>query len=103
MKAPFSPYLTEIASGLKQLAALLRRHYDYVSVLSTDSRGFAVSISQKAKSVRNETMTTERGTVVRVYRGGLYSEVSFNEFDPSCPEEACRNIIGRLKLIPPAR
>ena len=60
MKAPFSPYLSEIAPGLKRLVSLLRRRYDYVSVLSTDSRGFAVSISQKAKSVRNETMTTER-------------------------------------------
>ena len=96
MKAPFSPYLAEIAPGLKQLVALLRRQYDYVSVLSTDSRGFAVSISRKAKSVRNETMTTERGTVVRVCRNGLYSEVSFNEFDPSRPEENCRNLIARL-------
>ena len=83
MKAPFSPYLSEIAPGLKRLVSLLRRRYDYVSVLSTDSRGFAVSISQKAKSVRNETMTTERGTVVRVYRDGLYSEAAFNTFDPA--------------------
>ena len=97
MKAPFSPYLSEIAPGLKQLVTLLRRRYDYVSVLSTDSRGFAVSISQKAKSVRNETMTTERGTVVRVCRGGLYSEASFNLFDPGHPEETCRRLINRLE------
>ena len=97
MKAPFSPYLSEIAPGLKELVSLLRREYDYVSVLSTDSRGFAVSISQKAKSVRNETMTTERGTVVRVYRNGLYSEASFNGFDPARPEETFREIAGRLE------
>ena len=97
MNAPFSPYLTEIAPGLRRLVSLLRDRYDYVSVLSTDSRGFAVSISQKAKSVRTETMTTERGTVVRVWRDGLYSEAAFNVFDPASPEETCRHLVDRLE------
>ena len=96
MKAPFSPYLSEIAPGLKQLVSLLRRSFDYVSVLSTDSMGFAVSISQRAKSVRNETMTTERGSVVRVCRGGLYSEAAFNDFDPLHPEAACARLTDCL-------
>ena len=96
MKAPFSPYLMEIAPSLKRLITLLRKHYDYVSVLSTDSKGFAVSIGQRAKSVRTETMTTERGTVVRVYRSGLYSEVAFNSFDPSRPEETCQELQSQL-------
>ena len=97
MKAPFSPYLSEIAPALKHLVSLLRVRYDYVSVLSTDSRGFAVSISQKNKSVRTETMTTERGTVIRVCRNGLYSEAAFNVFDPQHPEETCRLLINRLE------
>ncbi len=96
MKAPFSPYLTSIAPGLKQLVSLLRGRYDYVSVLSTDSRGFSVAISQRAKSVRTETMTTERGTVVRVCRNGQYSEASFNAFDPARPEEVSRMLISQL-------
>ena len=66
MNAPFSPYLTGMAPGLKKLISLLREQYDYVSVLATDSTGFQASISQKAKSVSRETLTTERGTVVRV-------------------------------------
>ena len=86
VKAVFSPYLDAIAPGLKQLAALLGEKYDYVSVLSTDSVGFAVSISQRAKAVNHSTMTTERGSVVRVCRGGLYSEYAFNRFDPAHPE-----------------
>ena len=45
MNAPFSSYLTRIAPGLRELTALLRQRYDYVSVLSTDSVGFQVSIS----------------------------------------------------------
>ena len=86
MKAPFSPYLDAIAPGLKKLVELLGEDYDYVSVLSTDSVGFAVSISQRAKHVDHSTMMTERGSVVRVRRGGLYSEYAFNRFDPARPE-----------------
>lgn len=85
MKAPFSGYLADRAEGLKALAARLRERYDYVSVLATDSKGWRVRISQHAKSVADETMTTERGCVVRVHRDGLYSEAAFNDFDPGDP------------------
>ena len=82
MKAPFSEYLSRIAPGIKEMAAELRKDYDYVSVLCTDSSGFTVSISQMSKSVNNQSMTTERGNVIRVYKNGRYSEAAFNEFDP---------------------
>ena len=82
MKAPFSPYLERMAPGLKKLILLLHEKYEYVSILSTDSMGFETSISQRSKSVSRETMTTERGTVVRVCRNGLYSEYAFTGFDP---------------------
>ena len=75
MKAPFSPYLERLAPGMKKLIGILGEEYEYVSVLSTDSKGFAVSISQRAKSVGHSTMMTERGNVVRVYKDGLYSEL----------------------------
>ncbi len=92
MKAPFSPYLTGIADGLKTLIALLSPSYDYVSVLATDSKGFRVSISQRRKAISTETMTTERGIVVRVCKDGLYSEAAFNTFDPSHPEETAEMV-----------
>lgn len=82
MKAPFSPYLAEIAPALKALAAELRQNYDYVSILSTDSRGFAIRVSQHARTVSGRTMTTERGTVIRVAKNGLYSEYALDHFDP---------------------
>ncbi|MBQ8160691.1 MAG: TldD/PmbA family protein [Clostridia bacterium] len=81
--APFSTYLESVADGVSQLIRLLSEHYDYVSVLSTDSAGFRAVISQKQKSLSSETMTTERGHVVRVCSSGLYAEVAFNDFDPS--------------------
>ena len=86
MKAVFSPYLDAIAPGLKKLVELLGGDFDYVSVLSTDSVGFTAMISQRAKAVNHSTMMTERGSVVRVRRGGLYSEYAFNLFDPAHPE-----------------
>ena len=92
MKAPFSAYLTKIAPALKQLVKELGSEYAYVSVLSTDSVGFRISLSQQSKSVSNRNMTTERGTVVRVYKDGLYSEAAFNTFDPN-------DVKGKVKEI----
>ena len=97
MNAPFSPYLTRIAPGLKELIALLRKRYDYVSVLSTDSTGFQVALSQRAKSVSHDTLCTERGTVVRVYRNGLYAESAFTGFDPAEAEKTAEAIISELE------
>ncbi len=96
MKAPFSSYLNGIAPGLKELITLLRGKYDYVSVLSTDSVGFTVSISQRAKSVSRKTLATERGTVVRVYKNGLYAESAFTGFDPAGAAEAFKTISAEL-------
>ena len=98
VKAPFSPYLDAIAPGLKKLVALLGEDFDYVSVLSTDSVGFTAMISQRAKTVNHSTMMTERGSVIRVRRGGLYSEYAFNRFDPERPEltaAEARRVLGK--------
>ncbi len=96
MNAPFSSYLISRADGLKKLVALLSEQYDSVSILSTDSIGFALRISQRAKSVSGKTMTTERGHVVRVRRGGLYGEYAFNRFDPAAPEKTLAEITAAL-------
>ena len=96
MKAPFSPYLLGIRDGLKSLIAMLDRDYAYVSALATDSVGLAVRISQHAKAVQNETMTTERGIVLRVWKDGLYSEYALNGFDPAAPEKAYAEVKASL-------
>ena len=96
MKAPFSEYLNSLVPGLKKLVDILSESYDYVSVLSTDSKGLAVSISQHAKTVSNQTMTTERGTVIRVYKDKLYSEYALNEIDPADIEAAAEEIKSTL-------
>ena len=96
MLSTFSSYLSGIAPGLKKLVSLLRARYDYVSVLATDSVGFGVRISQRQKSVTRETMTTERGCVVRVCQNGLYSEAAFNTFDPAQPGETAQRLQAEL-------
>ena len=84
MKAPFSHYLNSIAPGLKELIKLLRQHYDYVSVLASDSTGFSLRVSQRTKAAGDPNFT-ERGNVIRVYKDGLYSEYAFDHFDPNNP------------------
>ncbi|MBQ5951445.1 MAG: TldD/PmbA family protein [Lachnospiraceae bacterium] len=88
MKAPFSLYLDSITPALRAMVDDLSGRYEYVSVLSTDSVGFQLAISQHSKSVSNSNMTTERGTVVRVMKDGRYSEFAFNDADLADPAQA---------------
>ena len=97
MKAPFSEYLQSSKPGLKEMISLLGQDYDYVSVLATDSHGLAVRISQRSRSVSGETMTTERGIVVRVCQNGQYAEYAFNRFDPASPEKMANELRGALE------
>ena len=97
MKAPFSAYLSGIKPGLQELIRLLRRDYDYVSVLATDSKGLTLRLSRHAKSVGSETMTTERGVVVRVRKDGQYGEYALNGFDPKDPKAAAEEIRSALE------
>jgi len=103
MQAVFSEYLASIADGMKEFIRILQEKYDYVSVLSTDSAGWTVSISQKSCAVSHRTMMTERGNVVRVHKDGLYSEYAFNRFDPAdvrgVAEEAMSALDASLDLI----
>lgn len=96
MKALFSNYLNNISSALKQLVNILKKDYDYVSVLATDSKGLLLQISRHSKTVTNDTMTSERGNVVRVYKDGLYSEYAFNEIDINNIEELAKDIKKQL-------
>lgn len=90
MKAAFSDYLNSIAPLMKEMIAHLACHYDYVSVLSTDTSGFSLNVSQRAKNVSNSSMFSERGNVVRVHRDGLYSEYAFNHTNENAAELANR-------------
>ena len=102
MKAPFSPYLDALAPKMKKLVELLGKSFAYVSVLSTDSVGFSVYVSQTDKGISGQNMTTERGNVVRVWRDGQYSEYAFNEITGSVEalaEEIVQRLEGQYELL----
>ena len=103
MKAPFSSYLDSIVPALRVLVERLSEKYEYVSILATDSVGFRVVMSQHSKSVSGQNLTTERGNVIRVYRGGRYSEYAFNEAELTDPEKLaekiCRELDAQQKLL----
>ena len=79
MKTPFSGHLKQEAPLMRNLIDLLSENFDYVSILSTDSVGFSLRVSPKVKRLTRETMTTERGHVVRLYRNSCYFEYAFND------------------------
>lgn len=103
MKAPFSKDLENIRPRLKELVTRLRKHYAYVSILASDTKGFSIHISQHAKAVSNETMTTEKGIVIRVMKDGLYSEYASNEIDLSdldaCEKHICDVLDQQLTML----
>jgi len=96
MKAPFSAYLDRLAPTVRALVDDLSRDFDYVSALSTDSVGFRLGLSRHSKAVSSSNMTTERGTVVRVYKDGLYSEYAFNELTPEDLPERLETLRAEL-------
>ena len=58
MQAPFSPYLCSIAGGMRQLMERFYQDFDDVSILCTDSVGFAARVSRQVTTLSHETMTT---------------------------------------------
>ena len=96
MKAPFSAFLDAAVPALRELIAQLKKRYDYVSLLGTDSVGFSLRISQRSKSLGSDTMMTERGFVVRVARQGLYSEAAFNDQDLSDAQALAERLTAEL-------
>ncbi len=96
MKAPFSEYLNGLIPYLRQVLSSLEEEFEYVSILSTDCVGLSVRSLRYSKSVGNKTMTTERGTVIRVSRNGLYSEYAITDLHPDKLEETIKNIKDEL-------
>lgn len=96
MKVAMSNFLTEQKPVLKQLLALLREHFPYVSILGTDSVGKLYAVQKNGASV-NDSRWTERGFVVRVYNGINYSEFSFNEIKSETLVELVQKICRTVK------
>ncbi len=79
LKVEFSNFLESSRSKIRELVNRLYNHFDYVSVLGTDSKGSFFLVNANGVNVRDSAWT-ERGFVVRVHDGN-YREFSFNNLD----------------------
>ena len=79
---------------MKQVLAILGSTFDYASILSTDSVGWQIALSQHSRNVVNRTMTTERGHVIRLCRDRLYFEYAFNDLDAQNPEAVAKAAVA---------
>ncbi|MCI5745767.1 MAG: TldD/PmbA family protein [Erysipelotrichaceae bacterium] len=80
MEKKYSIYLEEKYESLKQIIDLLKKKFEYVSILATDCQGKSIKVSEKIVDIK-DNFFQERGFVVRVFHNGLYSEYAFNNFD----------------------
>ena len=92
MKAKMSSFLENSKPILKKLVEILRKDFNYVSILGTDTFGTKYSINRNGADI-NDSMWNERGFVVRVHNGINYSEFSFNELNG----EALDALVSKIK------
>ncbi len=79
LKVEFSNFLESSRSKIRELVNKLYNHFDYVSVLGTDSKGTFFLVNANGVNV-HDSAWAERGFVVRVHDGN-YREFSFNNLD----------------------
>lgn len=67
------------------------KHFDYVSFLGTDTRGYAAQ-QDNGGSQFNDSFWAERGFVCRIQKGGSIWEYSFNELPQDGASQLAREI-----------
>jgi len=90
-----SAYLTGIRNDLKTIIAELSAHFDYVSVLATDSKGKAFGVRTRSMDIRD--FMGERGMVFRAVCQGRVAEVSINNLKLSVPMDASQKLIDLFR------
>jgi len=88
-------YLSSLRQDLKTIIAELSSHFDYVSVLATDSKGKAFGVRTRSMDIRD--FMGERGMVFRAVCQGRVAEVSINDLILDVPMDASQKIIDLLR------
>jgi TldD protein len=86
MKVQFSDYLGMYGQTCRRLVDLLAGSFQYVSLLSTDCTGLRYSVRKQVVDVQ-QSIWSERGSVVRIFDGRGYFEYSFNDRAAELPLE----------------
>lgn len=95
MDKKYSTFLEEKYDSLKKIVEKLQKKFKYVSLLATDCEGKRIVVSSKETTVKDSPWQ-ERGFVVRVFNGTLFSEYSFDNFDN--PNEVCKKITNSVDV-----
>jgi len=90
-----STYLNSIRSDLKTIISELSQHFEYVSVLATDSKGKAFGVRTRSMDIRD--FMGERGMVFRALCQGRVAEVSINDLKLSVPMDASQKVIDLFR------
>ncbi|PIE98777.1 MAG: Zn-dependent protease [Treponema sp.] len=91
MQVKMSEFLRKSKPILNSLIQELSKEFSYVSILGSDSKGKSFSAQKRAVSAE-DSFSTERGFVCRVFNGIGYSEYSFNELDLDAVKKNIRKI-----------
>jgi len=92
-----SKYLTQQKSVVKALVESLSSKFEFVSVLGVDTNGKSLRVNRNGISIE-DSMWTERGFVVRVYKDGMYSEYAFNEISQDSLVAIEQEIINKTRV-----
>lgn len=93
MKVKSSQYIKQVKPLLKILLNNLLTHYDYASILASDSRAMAYSVSKRGTGISEVDFLSGRGFVAKVYDGKSYGEYSFNDIT----EENIPKLLDNIK------
>ena len=92
----FSEFLNSRRSSAKALVALLRAHYDYVSVLGVDIKTKNIRADRNTTTI-NPGMDTECGFVVKLCSGGVVFEYSVDDI-PADVAALAQQIVSAFRL-----
>lgn len=98
MKVETSLYLQSVKPKLKEFLGKLLEEYEYASILAEDSYAKKYSVHKSGVTLAEDDLLGNRGTVVKVYHNGSYSEYALNQLDDEELELALREL--REKLAP---
>lgn len=80
MDKTYSHFLEEKYESLVKIVEKLKHKFAYVSLLASDCEGKKIQVSDSEIKI-SDSFWQERGFVVRVFNGTLFSEYSFDDFD----------------------
>lgn len=94
----FSEFLNSRRDAAKELVTLLKKHFDYVSVLGVDVKAKSIQVNRNTSHI-SAGRDTECGFVVKMSNGSVFFEYSLDDIAGDIPVLA-EKITGAFNLNP---